>query len=182
MSTRRNYNTPGHAHELTFTCYRRIPFLSKDRSRQWLAEAVNAACDTHDFRLWAYVFMPEHVHLLVWPQKPDYDIAAFRRAVKSPVARKAIAYMAEHSPKLLEQITKPRGNRVERLFWQQGGGYDRNIDNPATLRPMINYLHDNPVRRGLVERAWDWQWSSASWYRDGTTGPCVVHPLTEFVP
>ncbi|MEM6260237.1 MAG: transposase [Planctomycetota bacterium] len=177
MSTRHNYNTPGHAHELTFTCYRRIPFLSKDRSRQWLADAVNDACTKHHYRLWAYVFMPEHVHLVVWPEQTDYDIASFRRDIKSPVARHGITYLEQNAPELLTTITKQRGGRKERLFWQQGGGYDRNIDNTKTLISVIAYIHFNPVRRGLVVKPEDWEWSSARWYRDQLEGPCVVHPL-----
>ncbi|MEM9346202.1 MAG: transposase [Planctomycetota bacterium] len=179
MSTRRNYNTPRHAHELTFTCYRRISFLAKDRSRQWLADAINTACVKHHYRLWAYVFTPEHVHLLVWPNQMTYDIAAFRRDVKSPVARRAIAYLESHSQELLEKITKRRGQRIERVFWQQGGGYDRNIDNTKTLKSSIDYIHLNPVRRGLVEMPGDWVWSSSRWYRDQVDGPCVVHALLD---
>jgi hypothetical protein len=49
-------------------------------------------------------------------------------------------------------------------FWQAGGGYDRNIEKHATLFQMIEYIHLNPVRRGLVKAATDWPWSSASWY------------------
>ena len=123
--------------------------------------------------------MPEHVHLLVWSERFDYDIALFRREVKSPVARKGIAYLEQHSPDLLEKVTRQRGKRVERLFWQQGGGYDRNLDNTKTIKKAMDYIHLNPVRRGLVERPEDWAWSSARWYRDGVDGPCVVHPLTD---
>ena len=49
-------------------------------------------------------------------------------------------------------------------FWQPGGGYNRNITRISTLRSMIEYLHGNPVRRGLVAKAEDWEWSSARWY------------------
>jgi hypothetical protein len=38
------------------------------------------------------------------------------------------------------------------------------ITTPAALRAMIDYLHANPVRRGLVSKAEDWEWSSARWY------------------
>jgi hypothetical protein len=40
---------------------------------------------------------------------------------------------------------------------------DRNLDHAETVLAAIDYLHRNPVRRGLVERAVDWQWSSARW-------------------
>jgi len=181
VSTRRNYNTPRHAHELTFSCYRRIPFLSKDQSRQWLADAINQACEQQAYRLWAYVFMPEHIHLLVWAENEVYDIAGLRHAIKSPVARRAIDHLALSSPELLKKITRTRGSRIERLFWQPGGGYDRNIDNTGTLRSVIDYLHMNPVRRGLVDMPEQWEWSSARWYRTGEEGPCIVHPLVDEV-
>lgn len=51
--------------------------------------------------------------------------------------------------------------------WQPGGGYDRNIVEPATLRAAIDDIHANPVRRGLVDRPEAWPWSSAAWYDAG---------------
>ncbi len=49
-------------------------------------------------------------------------------------------------------------------FWQPGGGYDRNITSTKVLRAVIDYIHANPVRRGLVSAAEEWEWSSARWY------------------
>ena len=63
----KRYDISGHAHELTFCCYRKQKFLAKDRTCKWLADAIDAARMKHCFSLWAYVFMPEHVHLLVNP-------------------------------------------------------------------------------------------------------------------
>ena len=161
---RRNYNEPGHAHELTFSCYHRFPFLRSDRTCQWLADAINDAREALSFELWAYVFMPDHVHLIVFPRAPEYDIAEIRSAIKLPVARRAIAWLRRESPEWIEKLTRQRGARTETLFWQSGGGYDRNITSPQTLARMIDYLHLNPVRKGLVTSAVEWQWSSARWY------------------
>ncbi len=153
---RKNLNIPGHAHGLTFSCYRTQKLLTCERTCRWLAEAIDAAREKHQFSLWAYVFMPEHVHLIVCPQQREYDIASIRKSIKAPTARKAICRMQKESPQSLEMITRHRGSRTERLFWQSGGGYDRNIDEPATLERMIDYLHANPIRRGLVASASDW--------------------------
>ncbi len=49
-------------------------------------------------------------------------------------------------------------------FWQQGGGYDRNLFSEDEYGEKLTYMHDNAVRRGLVSRAADWRWSSAEWY------------------
>lgn len=179
MGRRKNLNIPGQAHELTFTCYKRYPFLAKDRTRQWLADAINAACEELDYQLWAYVFTPDHVHLIVCPRAADYDIANFRRRVKEPVGRQAIAHLQHHAPEWIPKITRQRGTRTERLFWQSGGGYDRNIETPQTLDRMIDYLHANPVRAGLVPKPADWAWSSANWHESKRPGPCPVHPIDE---
>lgn len=58
-------STPGHIHFLTFSTYQRLLLLSNDAWRHMLAEQLERACKNHDVALWAYVFMPDHVHLLV---------------------------------------------------------------------------------------------------------------------
>jgi putative transposase len=158
------YNIQGHAHELTFTCYRRFRFLSSDRTCDWFVEAIQEARAKLDFALWPFVFMPEHAHLIVWPRHNACLVSSILKCIKSPVARNAIAYLETWAPEWLPRITRQRGSRVERLFWQSGGGYDRNIEEPKTLMAMIDYVHNNPVRRGLTHRASDWRWSSAGWY------------------
>jgi putative transposase len=160
---RKNYNEPGHAHELTFSCYRGFPFLSKERCCGWLADAIMDARRELEFDLWAYVFMPEHVHLIVQPRKRSYDIAQIRSRIKQPPARRAIAYLRKHAPDWLTRLEVRKGDEVRHQFWQKGGGYDRNITEPATLQRMINYIHLNPVRRGLIRRACEWKWSSAAY-------------------
>src|SRR5262249_25630245 len=139
-------------------------FFSRDRTREWLCQALAEARAKFGFQLWAYVIMPEHLHLLVYPGDVPARMSDFLRAVKEPVARKAIAYLESHAPAWLERLTVQEGPRVRRRFWQPGGGYDRNITSIATLRAIIDYIHANPVRRGLVTRAEDWEWSSARWY------------------
>ena len=49
------YTEPGHAHFVTYSCYQRLPLLSKDRSRRWVVEAIGRARAKLDFNLWAYV-------------------------------------------------------------------------------------------------------------------------------
>ena len=171
-------NISGHAHELTFSCFGGYPFLNCDRTRQWIAEALDVAREKLNFSLWAYVLMPEHVHLIVCPDQPIYSMEAIRQAIKEPVARKAIAYLREQSAEQwLERIRVDKGKRTRYRFWQQGKGYDRNIEKAETLLKMIDYIHMNPVRRGLVERAEDWAWSSAGHFVNGLKGPIAVDAI-----
>jgi len=49
-------------------------------------------------------------------------------------------------------------------FWQERPGYDRNIRKDRTMRMVIDYLHRNPVRRGLVDHPSKCRWSSRRHY------------------
>lgn len=113
--------------------------------------------------------MPEHVHLVVYPLKPKYETSEILKAIKEPVERQAVSYV--NAPEWIPRITRRRGKRTESCFWQSGGGFDSNVIEPAALWQMIEYIHFDPVRRGLAERASDWKWSSAAWYEgSGSNG------------
>lgn len=100
----RRYNTPGHAHYLTFSCFQRKPFLNSDRTRQWLVEAVDLARRNHAFDLWAYVIMPEHSHLLVFPTHEIYSISDILSTIKQSVAKRAISFVRSRAPDFLEEM------------------------------------------------------------------------------
>ncbi|MCE9553702.1 MAG: transposase [Planctomycetes bacterium] len=164
----RRYNEPGHAHSLTFSCFQQQQFLSRDRTRQWLVEAIDRARKKHQFHLWAYVIMPEHVHLLLWPTRPMYTISSILSSLKMPVTKKALLYVRQSAPSFLPKMEdrQPNGD-VHYRFWQRGGGYDRNIIEPTTIWAEMDYIHANPVRRKLCDRSIEWPWSSAAWCYSG---------------
>ncbi|HYO23648.1 MAG TPA: transposase [Lacipirellulaceae bacterium] len=172
FKTCRRCNDVGHAHALTFSCFQRRPFLTSERSCRRLAEAIAAASCKHKFLIWAYVFMPEHVHLVVCPQTATYSISKFLASLKLPVTRKAIAHVTAHAPEFVRQMadaTSLGGHHLR--FWQRGGGFDRNIWSERVLLKEIEYLHANPVKRGLSRRPEDWRWSSAGDYLGAGQGP-----------
>ena len=72
--TVRHFHEVGHLHELTFSCYRRMPLLTNDAWREKLAQCVEAAGTETTMQLVGFVFLPEHVHLLVYPisSSPEY--------------------------------------------------------------------------------------------------------------
>lgn len=159
--TVRHYDLAGDAHFLTFSCYQRLPLLGKDRTRAWLVAAIDKARARHNFDLWAWVIMPEHVHLLINPREADYSISAILSSIKRPVAEAAIAYLTAKRSPFLEKLTVQTRTRAYRRFWQAGPGQDRNIDDPTTAHRVVEYIHNNPIKRGLVGRPEDWRWSSA---------------------
>jgi putative transposase len=179
----KRYNEPGHAHELTFTCFHNQQFLLGDHARGWLGDAIALARRKHVFHVWGYVFMPEHVHLLVWPTKAEYDISRVLSTIKTSVTRKALSRVRRNAPHFLRRMADRQPNgEIHHRFWQRGGGYDRNSTEPTTIWSQIEYIHANPVRRGLCTRPEDWYWSSAGVYAGLREGPISVDreslPLT----
>jgi REP-associated tyrosine transposase len=154
---RRTYDIAGHAHELTFSCLRGLPLLDDDRCRSWFVLALDNARRRLGIEVWAYVIMPEHVHVLVYLH--GVRVREILTAIKQSVARKAISRASSNQ---LELLRVRRGRRL--AFWQPGGGYDRNVYGDTATWAMIDYIHNNPVRRGLVETPLHWKWSSARWY------------------
>ncbi len=166
------YNIKGHAHELTFSCYKNQRFLTSQRTCQWLVESVNQARSKYTFSLWAYVFMPEHVHLLICPMHSEYSISKMLQAIKQPVAQRAIAHLSKNNPAGLNKLATGQKHRMYR-FWQAGGGYDRNISNTETISKAVRYIHYNPVRRGLTDSPESWYYCSASAWQGGK-GPLEI--------
>ena len=154
------YDVPGHAHFLTFSCYQRLPLLSNEVWRTWLGANVRSACDELAVALWAYVFMPEHVHLLVRPCREKYRIADFLYRVKKPLAERVLRSLEENAAPLLTKLTVVERGKEGHRFWQAGGGFDVNIWTMAKAVEKARYCHRNPVARRLVQAPEQWRWSS----------------------
>jgi len=139
-----------------------------------MIEAISLGRTRSPFDLWAYVIMPEHVHLVLLP-KDAASISAILSTVKQSVSKRAIYWLKKHAPEFLVEIedVQPNGRRHYR-FWQRGGGYDRNLRSVRDIHEKVRYVHENPVRRGLVERPTDWPWSSASAWETGNNEPLPI--------
>ena len=178
--TKKTYNIPGHAHCLTYSCLRRLPLLASDQSRQWVIEAIRSARERHQMAVWAYVIMPDHVHLLVMPRAEHYSIEKFMFALKRPVSwRIKQLLLATGDANLLAELTVGRARRAAFRFWQPGGGFDRNVCSLKGVECVAEYLHANPVRRGLISESTDWYWSSARWWAGDKSGPLDMDPVTQ---
>lgn len=175
---RRSINESGHAHFVTFSCWKRWPLLSRDRSRQWMIDTLENVRRNLDVAILAYVIMPEHVHLLLLPRQRSYEMRRILAALKAPVARKARAFLEESGQnEWLSRLMASHGQRQVFRFWQPGGGYDQNLWSSRPIIEVIDYIHANPVRRGLAERPTDWYWSSAATHAGVNSVPLRMDPV-----
>ena len=93
------------------------------------------------FLLCGYVLMPDHWHALLLPRAP-LTISESVRDVKSVSARSINGHRRRRGPVWQHQ------------FW------DRFVRHAKEYGERLNYMHDNPVRKGLVVKPEEWRWSS----------------------
>ena len=126
------------------------------------------------FELWAFVIMPEHVHLVLLPHEGTLVEDIFT-SIKTPVSRRAVAWVKRRAPSFLDKLVdiQPSG-KVSHRFWQRGGGYDRNLWSAEQVHQKIEYVHQNPVRQGLVEQPDQWRWSSFLAWENGVDDPIRI--------
>ena len=148
----KRYQTEGHYHFLTFSCYRRLPYLNNDHSRITFLNTLEHLRQRHRFFLFGYVLMPEHVHLLLTEPK-IHSLST------------TISVLKGETSKLLKG-TRPK-------FWQSRY-YDFNVFTQPKFVEKLRYIHRNPVERGLVEKPEDWPWSSFRHWLTGETGAVEI--------
>jgi putative transposase len=134
-----------------------------------LADSIDFASIKYDFEVWAYVFMPEHVHLLIFPYADKYSISAILKAMKQSVSQSYVAWCSENRKEVLDKLRTGLVAPKYR-FWKKGGGYDRNYWNRDEIVKLVDYIHMNPVKSGLVKNPEDWEWSSAGFWMSGKQG------------
>ncbi len=160
----RHFDLPNHAHELTFSTYRRLPVMLGPGIPEIVLASIARIGERGLARILAFVLMPEHVHVLLVPTVCDGQpvrIASILSGIKRPSSFRIKRLLAATCPDKCRELTvRERPGKTAFRFWQEGGGYDRNLTSPDAVRSSIEYIHANPVRRGLCGRASDWAWSS----------------------
>ena len=140
------YQQSGQTHFVTFSCYHRRPLLRSPAAARTFELALERVRRDYRLRVYAYVVMPDHVHLLL--SEPERSVLAEAiKALKQGVSRK---------------LRMPDGR-----FWQTRY-YDLNVHDERKRIEQLQYLHRNPVKASLCAKPEDWAWSSFRHYSDGT--------------
>ncbi len=180
----KHFDDRGEIPELIFSCYNRWPLLDDDWRREQLSIAIDRAIENHGWRLNCFVYMPEHIHLVVYPTEQTSKVDKLLFSIKRPFSFRVKQRLAVAGNPLLDRLTiRQRPGKTTFRFWQEGPGYDRNIRTEKVLLSAIDYIHLNPVRRGLVDCVTGYRWSSARWYAsDGREVDPSLPKLTAVPP
>ena len=163
----RRYYGRGDLHFVTFSCYRRRPYLGTRRARDRFVRILDEVRSRHKFHIIGYVVMPEHVHLLI-SEPAKGDPSKVLQVLKQKVSRALRGAPRRSTPGQMS-LAFPEAGADAAAFWQRRF-YDFNVWSAKKVKEKLEYMHANPVVRGLVEHPRDWPWSSWSYYAKGEGG------------
>jgi len=147
---------------VTFSCYHNYNLFKTSETKNIFVVNLNKLRNKYKYKLYGYVIMPNHVHLILHP--PDEDkIGIFIGALKSITAREILNLWRSKDLKLFNKLKIDKDGKSRFAFWQRRY-YDHNCRTSETIIEKINYCHNNPVKQGLVEDPPQWHWSSYRWY------------------
>ncbi|AUP77593.1 REP-associated tyrosine transposase [Flavivirga eckloniae] len=139
-----------------------------------LEESINYCRAEKGMEVFAYCFMPSHVHLIF--RSKNEDPSGLIRDFKGFTARKLIKTIEENSQEsrkewllwMMERAGKKKSNVKRRQFWQQ---HNKPIElwSDKVVQQKIDYIHNNPVEAGFVTNPIDWKYSSARNYQEDQT-------------
>ncbi len=170
----KRYYGLGHLHFITFSCYRRLPLLGTADSRNAFVQALDEVRGKYAFALAGYVVMPEHVHLLIGEPKLG-NLSTVIQSLKLRVS-KTTRRLRRGTSTSQKSLTLREPVAADR-FWQPRF-YDFNVYSARKRREKLDYMHRNPVTRGLVEDPKSWPWSSYASY-SGRGAPLVMIDFVE---
>ena len=151
---------PGGTYFFTVVTYQRRPIFSAPHAIEILRDAFRYTLDRLPFTIVASVILPDHMHFIWTLPEQTSDYSTRWKMIKSYFTKNC-------RPKgvVSESISRRRKGEVDiwqRRFWEHLLRDERDLSN------HIEYIHNNPVKHGLVKSPAEWQYSSFMKYvRDG---------------
>jgi len=165
---KRTYS-PGQLQFITTSTYRRAPLFLPERFCRCFVQRIEEVRQEMKFLLIGWVLMPDHFHLLLKPQ-PAETTPLILKELKEETAERIIKMLRENPQhpwcrKMLARLRLPPTVHDESHYrlWQRRF-YPFNVFSEKKRQEKLNYMHNNPVKRGLVTTPGDWPWSSWRFY------------------
>jgi REP element-mobilizing transposase RayT len=156
------YNKQG-VHFLTSTIINWIPIFTRPTTVNIILDSFRYLQQHHQLKLYGYVILENHMHWVAQSEDLPKDIKRF----KSYTAKMIIQHLQEQRQKrLLKQLAfykKQHKKDCQHQFWEEGS-HPVEIQGTEMMQQRLDYIHLNPVKRGYVDNASQWRYSSARNY------------------
>lgn len=164
---------------ITTTCNKWLPLFRSKKYFMILAESLEFVIRKYPSHLLAYVFMPNHIHLIILFDDGS-NVSAFMRDFKkftSTAIRKQLE--ADGELQLVEAIRYEKNGQKLKVWIDRFD--DFYLTNAKSLMTKLNYIHENPVRKGLADRPEDYPYSSAAFHRKAIQGLIKLIPIFDVI-
>jgi len=148
---------------ITSTVTEWIPIFTSKKYFQIILASLDFCQKQNKFKLHAYVILENHLHLTISGEDLSNKIKDF----KSFTAKKIIENLEKDEKKwILNQLHFYKQKyKIQSNYqvWQEGV-HPKLIQDEEMFRQKCDYIHNNPVKRGYVEKPEHWVYSSARWF------------------
>jgi putative transposase len=145
------------------------PVFKHDSDYQILIDNLNFYRHKFDMKLFGYVLMPNHYHFLVQLDNHQGQLSKFQQDFKKFTAKKILEKLYEESRfqelKIFEDAARNLPKQKHKVWMDRFD--DEVIKSEKWFFQKLNYIHNNPLKAGLVEQPEDWSYSSARNYING---------------
>lgn len=155
-------------HFVTFTVVYWIDIFTRPIYKDLIIDSLKHCKKEKELEVFAYVIMSNHLHLIVRSQ--ELELSNIIRDFKKFTSKKIIDTIKEipESRKewmlwMMERAAKKHSRNKKHQFWQQNNHPEELLSNKF-IKQKIQYIHENPVRAGLVTLPEDYRYSSARNY------------------
>jgi putative transposase len=172
----KNYYKDCAVHHITGTVHGWQPVLLSPDILSIFTTEFNRKLVRWDVQLFGFVIMPEHFHMLVQSERAE-NILNYIRGGRRSISGK-VRWLIEENNKAIAAFY-PNHDVDISVFYLKTGGKSRfrfwkekprvfPISREEDVINKLDYIHNNPVRRGLVKSPEDWEHSSFRYYCNGS--------------
>jgi len=163
---------------VTFTIIDWLPVFIDPEPTQIIVDSLQFCIREKGLRINAYVIMPNHIHMIVFDWKFDNNrLQQILTDLRKFTGRKLADHIDNNlSESLATVIRRKELEDRERQVWQPGW-YAEGLCSEKFWMQKMNYIHENPVRKGYVRLPEHWRYSSAGYWLTGEDGDVPVVPV-----
>jgi len=166
MSSKYKVGEDAIPHFVTFTVVGWIDVFSREIYKEKMLESLNFCIQRKGLIVHAWIIMTNHVHLII--SSHDNKIADLVRDIKKYTSRQIIDLIAQNPQESRKEwmlniflfVGKGNKSNTNYQFWKQDY-HPVELNTNERLSQRLIYLHENPVRAGLVWEPWHYKYSSA---------------------
>jgi REP element-mobilizing transposase RayT len=147
---------------ITFTVIHWIDIFSRKEYRDIIVESLNYCIKEKGLIVYGWVIMSNHIHLIITTKTEEENISAIIRDFKKYTSKEITKTIQEIPESRREWLLRAMSKEAERIgratyykLWRDDN-HAVTIDGKIIgIKDRLNYIHDNPVRNGLVNNQWE---------------------------